>query len=176
VIFVVNGAGVAVLRELSPLMTAIVFAGRTGVAFAAQIGTQKVNEEINAIVRFGLDPLRFLVRPRLLAAALVVPLLTVMAAVAGRIGGALVMLDFDVGFALSYDQLLGAVGIADLSIGLVKALAFGVTIAAIGAAPGYFTRPPPSRSQIQTSERGHDECRAGHFGFGVTRVLVKYPG
>jgi phospholipid/cholesterol/gamma-HCH transport system permease protein len=133
VIFVVNGVGVAMLRELGPLMTAIVFAGRTGAAFAAQIGTQKVNEEINAIVTFGLDPVRFLVLPRLLAAALVVPLLTVMADVVGLIGGALVMLDFDVGFAQFYNQLLGAVGIADFLVGLVKALVFGVTIAAIGA-------------------------------------------
>jgi phospholipid/cholesterol/gamma-HCH transport system permease protein len=139
VIFVVNGVGVAMLRELGPLMTAIVFAGRTGAAFAAQIGTQKVNEEINAIVTFGLDPVRFLVLPRLLAAALVVPLLTVMADVVGLIGGALVMLDFDVGFAQFYNQLLGAVGIADFLVGLVKALVFGVTIAAIGCQRGLAT-------------------------------------
>src|SRR4030095_10097431 len=56
VLFVVNGVGIAMLRELGALMTAIVFAGRTGAAFAAQIGTQKVNEEVNAIVTFGLDP------------------------------------------------------------------------------------------------------------------------
>ena len=61
VIFVVNGVGVAMLRELGALMTAIVFAGRTGAAFAAQIGTQKVNEEVNAISTFGLDPIHFLV-------------------------------------------------------------------------------------------------------------------
>ena len=68
VIFVVNGVGIAILRELGVLMTAIVFAGRTGAAFAAQIGTQKVNEEVNAIATFGLDPVHFLVLPRLLAA------------------------------------------------------------------------------------------------------------
>jgi len=65
VIFVVDGVGVAMLRELGALMTAIVFAGRTGAAFAAQIGTQKVNEEVNAIMTFGLDPVHFLVLPRL---------------------------------------------------------------------------------------------------------------
>src|SRR5205085_10471148 len=63
VIFVVNGVGIAMLRELGALMTAIVFAGRTGAAFAAQIGTQKVNEEVNAISTFGLDPIQFLVVP-----------------------------------------------------------------------------------------------------------------
>src|SRR6202011_4251356 len=83
VIFIVNGVGVAMLRELGALMTAIVLAGRTGAAFASQIGTQKVNEELNAISTFGLDPVHFLVLPRLLAAILVVPLLTVLADVAG---------------------------------------------------------------------------------------------
>jgi len=77
VIFVVNRVGIAMLRELGPLMTAIVFAGRTGAAFAAQIGTQKVNEEVNAISTFGLDPVHFLVLPRLIAAVLVLPLLAV---------------------------------------------------------------------------------------------------
>ncbi len=109
VIFVVNGVGIAMLRELGPLMTAIVFAGRTGAAFAAQIGTQKVNEEVNAIVTFGLDPVHFLVLPRLLAAALVMPLLSVLAGVIGMFGGALVLLSFDIGFVQYYNQLLGAV-------------------------------------------------------------------
>jgi len=139
VIFVVNGVGVAMLRELGPLMTAIVFAGRTGAAFAAQIGTQKVNEEVNAIVTFGLDPVRFLVLPRLLAAAIVVPLLVVFANVVGIFGGAMVMLGFDVSFIQYYNQLLTAVGPADLIVGLLKAFVFGVVIAAIGCRRGLST-------------------------------------
>ena len=98
VIFVVNGVGAAMLRELGALMTAIVFAGRTGAAFAAQIGTQKVNEEVNAITTFGLDPIHFLVLPRLVAAMLVVPLLAVLADIVGILGGALVMTTFDISF------------------------------------------------------------------------------
>jgi len=139
VIFVVNGVGVAMLRELGPLMTAIVFAGRTGAAFAAQIGTQKVNEEVNAIVTFGLDPVPFLVLPRLLAAALVMPLLCVLADVIGLFGGALVMLDFDIGFVQFYNQLLGAVHAADFVVGIVKATVFGLAIAAIGCQRGLAT-------------------------------------
>lgn len=139
VIFVVNGVGVAMLRELGPLMTAIVFAGRTGAAFAAQIGTQKVNEEINAISTFGLDPVRFLVLPRLLASMLVVPLLAVLADIIGVFGGALVMVGFDVSFTQFYYQLIGAVGIADLMLGLFKALVFGLTVAAIGCERGLAT-------------------------------------
>lgn len=139
VIFVVDGVGVAMLRELGALMTAIVFAGRTGAAFAAQIGTQKVNEEVNAILTFGLDPMEFLVLPRLLAALLVVPLLTVLADVVGLFGGALVMAAFDVGFVQFYNHLLGAVDVGDLMTGIVKAAVFGLTIAAIGCQRGLAT-------------------------------------
>jgi phospholipid/cholesterol/gamma-HCH transport system permease protein len=139
VIFVVDGVGVAMLRELGALMTAIVFAGRTGAAFAAQIGTQKVNEEVNAILTFGLEPVHFLVLPRLLAAMLVVPLLTVLADVVGIFGGALVLASFDIGFVQFYNHLLGAVGVDDFLVGLVKATVFGLAIAAIGCERGLST-------------------------------------
>jgi phospholipid/cholesterol/gamma-HCH transport system permease protein len=140
VIFIVNGVGVAMLRELGALMTAIVLAGRTGAAFAAQIGTQKVNEELNAISTFGLDPVHFLVLPRLLAAILVVPLLTVLADVVGIFGGALVMATtFDIGFLQFYNQLLGAVTATDFGLGIVKSAVFGLTIAAVGCHRGLTT-------------------------------------
>jgi phospholipid/cholesterol/gamma-HCH transport system permease protein len=139
VIFVVNGVGIAMLRELGALMTAIVLAGRTGASFAAQIGTQKVNEELNAIATFGLDPIEFLVLPRLLAALLVVPLLTVLADIVGLLGGALVMTRFDVGFLQFYAQLRGAVTVGDLMLGIVKAAVFGLTIAAVGCHRGLAT-------------------------------------
>lgn len=139
VIYVVNGVGVAMLRELGPLMTAIVFAGRTGAAFAAQIGTQKVNEEVNAISTFGLDPVHFLVLPRLIAATLMVPLLAVLADLVGLFGGALVMAKFNIGFAQFYSQLLGAVTAGDFVLGIVKAATFGLTIAAIGCQRGLAT-------------------------------------
>jgi phospholipid/cholesterol/gamma-HCH transport system permease protein len=139
VIFVVNGVGIAVLRELGALMTAIVLAGRTGAAFAAQIGTQKVNEELDAISTFGLDPIEFLVLPRLLAAVLVVPLLTALADIVGIFGGALVMTTFDVSFLQFYTQLLRAVTAGDLVLGIVKAAVFGLTIAAVGCHRGLTT-------------------------------------
>ena len=139
VIFVVDGVGIAMLRELGPLMTAIVFAGRTGAAFAAQIGTQKVNEEVNAISTFGLDPIHFLVLPRLLAAMLVLPLLAVIADIVGLFGGALVMSTFDVSFVQFYNQLLGAVSASDFVLGIAKAAVFGLTIAAVGCQRGLAT-------------------------------------
>jgi len=139
VIFVVDGVGIAMLRELGALMTAIVFAGRTGAAFAAQIGTQTVNEEVNAITTFGLDPIHFLVLPRLVAAMLVMPLLTVLADIVGIFGGALVMTTFDISFLQFHSQLLGAVTADDFVLGLVKATVFGLTIAAVGCQRGLAT-------------------------------------
>ena len=139
VIFVVNGGAVAVLRELGPLMTAIVVAGRTGAGFAAQIGAQKVDEELDALRTFGLDPVEFLVLPRLLASITVVPMLTVFADIVGLIGGGLVMQSFDVTYLQSYTQLLGAVNAWDLVLGLIKAICFGLIIAAVGCHRGLTT-------------------------------------
>jgi phospholipid/cholesterol/gamma-HCH transport system permease protein len=139
VIFVVDGVGIAMLRELGALMTAIVFAGRTGAAFAAQIGTQKVNEEVNALTTFGLDPIYFLVLPRLLAAILVMPLLAVLADVVGLVGGALVMGAFDVTFAQFCNRILTAVHAGDFVLGLAKAGVFGAVIAAVGCQRGLAT-------------------------------------
>jgi phospholipid/cholesterol/gamma-HCH transport system permease protein len=139
VIYVVNGVGIAMFRELGALMTAIVFTGRSGAAFAAQLGTQKINEEVNAIRTFGLDPIPFLVLPRLLAALLVLPLLTVLADMVGLFGGALVMATFDVSFVQFYQQLLGAVTATDFVLGIVKAGVFGLVIAAVGCQRGLAT-------------------------------------
>jgi phospholipid/cholesterol/gamma-HCH transport system permease protein len=145
VIFVVNGVGKAMLRELGALMTAIVLAGRTGAAFAAQIATQKINEELNAISTFGLDPIQLLVLPRLLAAIMVVPLLTVLADVVGLFGGALVMATtFNLSYLQFYSQLLKAVTAQDFMLGVVKAAVFGLTVAAIGCHRGLRTGAGPA--------------------------------
>ena len=160
VIFVVDGVGIAMLRELGVLMTAIVFAGRTGAAFAAQIGTQKVNEEVNAIATFGLDPVHFLVLPRLLAAMLVLPLLTVLADLIGLFGGALVMVTFDVGFLQFYNQLLGAVTAGDFMLGIVKAAVFGLMIAAVGCHRGLDDRRRCDLGRPLGHERRRHQHRA----------------
>lgn len=140
VILVVDGVGKATLRELGPLMTAIVLAGRSGAAFAAQIGTQKVNEELNAISTFGLDSVAFLVVPRLLAAVIVVPLLAVLADVMGLFGGALVLATkFNISYPQFYSQLLKAITLNDFVLGIGKAALFGLTIAAIGCHRGFRT-------------------------------------
>ena len=139
VIFVVNGIGIAMTRELGPLMTAILFAGRSGSAFAAQLGTQKVNEELNALTTFGLSPMYFLVVPRLIASSLVVPLLSVFATILGILGGGLVMALYDITYTQFYVQLLKSVTVTDIVFGLVKAVIFGFVIALIGCRCGMNT-------------------------------------
>ena len=135
-IFVANLVSVSLLRELGPLLTAVILAGRTGSAFAAEIGTMKVNEEIAAIRTLGLDPMTMLVLPRLLAALLVMPALTLLMDASGIAGMSVVMQ------ALGYSpdaiaiQIRQTVALGDLFGGLFKAMMFGAAVAAIGCRCG----------------------------------------
>ena len=138
-IFVANAVSLAVLRELGPLMTAIVLAGRSGSAFAAEIGTMKVNEEIDALVTMGLSPVRFLVVPRLLAGFLLCPLLTVIADLLGLFGGAVVMRGFGIPLVTYFKQVESIATQGDLFGGLLKAFAFGLLIAGVGCLRGLKT-------------------------------------
>jgi phospholipid/cholesterol/gamma-HCH transport system permease protein len=139
VIYVVGGVGFGLLREIGPLMTAIVFAGRTGAAFAAQLGTQKINEEVNAITTFGINPITFMVIPRIIAAVLVMPLLTALADVLGLFGAAVVMLRYDISFLQFYNEAVYELTSWDFALGLIKAAIFGLTIAAVGCERGLAT-------------------------------------
>lgn len=138
-IFVVNLVALALLRELGPIMTAVVLAGRSGSAFAAEIGTMKVNEEINALETMGLDPMRFLVVPRVLAGFVVTPVLTVYANLLGVAGGFLVMMAQGFPFAALWNQLLGAVGPSDVMTGMIKSFVFGILVAGVGCLRGLQT-------------------------------------
>jgi phospholipid/cholesterol/gamma-HCH transport system permease protein len=143
-IYVANLVALSLLRELGPLMTAITLAGRSGSAFAAEIGTMKVNEEINALVTMGLDPVRFLVVPRLLAGFLLCPLLTILADMIGLIGGALVMKSFSVPMVTYFQQVEAAASVGDLLGGVAKAFVFGLLVAGIGCLQGLRTGEGPS--------------------------------
>lgn len=138
-IYIADSAGLMMTRELGPLITAILVAGRTGSAFAAEIGTMKVNEEIDALTTMGLDPVRFLVIPRVVAASIMTPLLTVFANLAGIAGGAIVMLSMDYPLVTYVNRLLSALGPADYLSGLIKALVFGILIASAGCLCGLKT-------------------------------------
>lgn len=150
-LYVVNLVSLAMLRELGPIMTAIVLAGRSGSAFAAEIGTMKVNEEISALTTMGLDPVRFLVAPRLLAGILVTPVLTIYADLVGVGGGLLVMGGRGYPLVILWNQLVSAVGINDVVAGLIKAFVFGALVAGIGCLRGLQTKSGASAVGISTT-------------------------
>lgn len=136
-IYVVNLLGVSVLREIGTLMTAIIVAGRSGSAFTAQIGTMKVNQEVDAIATLGLDVMELLVVPRALALMISLPLMCFFADMMGLLGGA-VMSYFvlDITFAQFVKQLYAAVGVNHFLVGMVKAPVFALTIALVGCYEG----------------------------------------
>jgi phospholipid/cholesterol/gamma-HCH transport system permease protein len=128
------------LRELGVIMTAIVLAGRSGSAFAAEIGTMKVNEEINALRTMGLDPARFLVLPRVLAGMCAMPLLTIYANVVGILGGLIVVTTFGHTWSAVWTQLLGSATVSDVATGMIKSVFFGFLVSSIGCLRGLQTQ------------------------------------
>nr|WP_080885164.1 MlaE family lipid ABC transporter permease subunit [Nitrospira japonica] len=139
-IYVANLIGLSMLRELGPLLTAIILAGRSGSAFAAELGTMKVSEELDALVTMGLEPVDFLVVPRVLAAVVMTPLLAIWAGFLGLIGGAVVMRSLGFPFVTYVIQVESAVTVSDMIGGLSKAFVFGIVVAAIGCLRGLQTR------------------------------------
>lgn len=139
-LFIANLVGLSILRELGPLMTAIVLAGRSGSAFAAELGTMKVREEIDALKTMGLDPVRFLIVPRVVAAVAMTPLLTVFADLIGLLGGAVVMRSLGFPLITYFHQVQYAVSYGSLIGGLVKAFVFGILVAGIGCQRGLQTK------------------------------------
>ena len=138
-LFVANLIALSMLRELGPLMTAIILAGRSGSAFAAELGTMKVREEIDALKTMGLDPVRFLVVTRVVAAVAMTPLLTIFADLLGLMGGSVVMLSLGFPLITYFNQIQYAVTYGSLLGGLLKAFVFGILVAAIGCLRGLQT-------------------------------------
>jgi phospholipid/cholesterol/gamma-HCH transport system permease protein len=138
-IFVADLIGVSMLRELGPLMASILLTARSGSAFAAEIGTMKVNEEIDALSTMGLEPVRFLVVPRVLAALGVVPALAMLTSLSGLVGGAVVFRSLGFPLVVYIDRIRDFVTVGDVLGGLFKALAFGVIVAAVGCQRGLQT-------------------------------------
>ncbi len=136
-VYVVDLLAISVLREVGILLTAIVIAGRSGSAFTAQLGSMKVNEEIDALRTLGLDPLEVLVIPRLLALMITLPMLAFVADIMGLLGGAVMAwasLGIDPG--LFIELLNDAVSVTSFSIGLIKAPFFAILIALVGCYEG----------------------------------------
>jgi phospholipid/cholesterol/gamma-HCH transport system permease protein len=137
-IFIVDLVGLAMLRELSPLLTAIIIAGRSGSAYAAQIGTMKITEEIDALRTIGVGPHELLVLPKMLALIIALPLLTVFADVAGVFGGMVMASSkLDVSFDVFLNRLGDAISLSSFLVGIVKAPVFAAIIALTGCFQGF---------------------------------------
>lgn len=127
----------AMVREMAAIMTAIIMAGRTGAAYAAQIGTMKVNEEVDALTTLGMNPIDFLVTPRVLALILMMPLLTLYASLMGILGGGLVgIATLDVSPLQYASETIAAVNLSSLFSGLFKSIVYGILVALAGCQQG----------------------------------------
>ena len=137
-IFVADLVGIATTRELGPFITAIVVAGRSGSAIAAEIGTMVVTEEIDALRTMGLNPTRYLVVPRCLALAIALPCLAVIADLVAIFGGMVIgVLNLGLSFHTYFNQTLQAIYVSDFLTGILKAGVFGVVIANVGVFEGF---------------------------------------
>lgn len=135
-IYVANLVVIGMLREMGVLMTAVVMAGRTGAAYAAQLGTMQTNEEIDAITTMGISPIEFLVLPRMLALIVIMPLLTLYADLLGIVGGGIVAGGMGISPIQYIMQGETALTFSHVAVGLLKAVVFAVLIAVAGCRAG----------------------------------------
>jgi len=138
-ILMVNLVGLGLVREMGPLLTAVLLAGRTASAFAAEIGTMKINQEINALTTMGLNPIRFLIVPRILATMLITPLLEIFLIIFGLAGCYAVMAALGYSLDAFLNQLYQSIHTADYIGGLIKVFVFGWVIAGVGCLHGLKT-------------------------------------
>ena len=138
-VYVSDMLAIALFRELGPIITAIILAGRTGSAFAAEIGTMKVNEELDALTTMGLPPVRFLVMPRVAAAVLAMPVLTIFAELTGLFGGAIVLSAMRIPPEVYWAHVKGISTVGMITFGLLKSMLFGAVVGLIGCSAGMRT-------------------------------------
>jgi len=154
-IYIANLVGIALVRELGPLMTAVLLIGRTSSSFAAEIGTMKINQEVDALITMGLSPIKFLTITRVIATTLMTPLLSMFLILFGLIGCFIVMHVLGFNFHVYLNQLEEAVKMPDLLGGLVKSVVFGFMAGSIGCLYGLKTK-----------------MGASGVGFSTTRAVV----
>jgi phospholipid/cholesterol/gamma-HCH transport system permease protein len=136
-IYIASLVGIAIVREMAPMMTAIILAGRSGAAFAAELGTMTVNEEIDALRTAGFSPMEFLVLPRLLALSIMMPLLSLYASFLGILGGALVSKTLSgISFTLYMQQTTEVLNATQFFLGAIKAFIYGILVAVAGCMRG----------------------------------------
>ena len=135
-VYVADLVALGMVREMAPLMTAVIMAGRTGAAYAAQLGTMQTREEIDAIETLGISPMEFLVLPRMLALVLVMPMLCIYSDVLGMLGGAPVAMAMDVTWGQYLAGAQEVVTVTHIATGVAKSVVFGLLIGAAGCRAG----------------------------------------
>jgi phospholipid/cholesterol/gamma-HCH transport system permease protein len=175
-VYVADLVVIVLFRELGPLFTAFLLTSRSASAFAAEVGTMKVNEEIDALVTMGLDPVRFLVLPRLVAVLCVIPLLTVFHQLLGLIGCGLVMASWNVPATIYLERIRNAATLTDFFGGLVKTFVFGALVAGVGCLRGLQTRTGPTAVGDATTRAVVSGMIAIIAADGVFAVLYYYLG
>ena len=138
-VYVADLIAIGLFRELGPVITAIVLTGRTGSAFAAELGTMTVNEEVDALTTFGMPPVLFLALPRVIASTLALPLLSIFTTLAGLLGGMAVLLTLQVPFVTYWNRVAASATLTHIGIGLSKAVVFGLLVGGVGCAHGLQT-------------------------------------
>jgi phospholipid/cholesterol/gamma-HCH transport system permease protein len=175
-LFIMDLVAITLVRELGPLITAIIMAGRSGSAFAAEIGTMKVNDEVNALITMGLDPVKYLAIPRVLAGMLSMPLLTIFTNIFGLLGAAAVVMSMGYPLVTCLDRVVSSVGIADLAGGLFKTLVFGLLISGIGCLRGLQTKAGAQSVGISTTKAVVSGIILIIVADGVFAVIFYYLG
>lgn len=150
-IYVSDLAAIALVRVLGPFITAIILAGRSGSSYAAELGTMKINDEIDALKTMGLDPVGFLVVPKFLATICIAPLLTVLTNLAGLVGTGFVILSLGFPLVTYTNHLQTAIDPKILLIGLFKSMVFGALITGVGCLRGLQTKTGASAVGISTT-------------------------
>lgn len=137
-LYIADLVGFTILKEMGPLMVAMISTGRAGSAFAAEIGTMKINEEINALSTMGIEPVRMLVVPKLLAMIVVIPLLTVFGDICGVFGGFIVGTGLmGIPMAAYYERTVRVLTLSAFNIGIIKSVVFAIIIALVGCYRGF---------------------------------------
>ncbi len=162
-IFVADLVGIAMVREMGVVMTGIIMSGRTGAAFAANLGSMKANQEIDALSTFGFNPFDFLVLPRLLALILMMPILTIYANLVGILGGMLVGMMVEIPPVLYWNQTVGAISLTTASLGVMKSVFFGAAIAIAGCLQGM---------NAETSSAGVGQATTRAVVASITAIIV----
>ena len=161
--FVANMLAIALFRELGPVITAVILAGRTGSAFAAEIGTMKVNEELDALTTMGLPPVRFLVLPRVASAILSMPVLTIFCELAGLVGGAIVLQAMGVPTVVFWRGVTKSTTVYMICEGLTKGALFGLLVGLIGCLAGM---------RIRLSSDGVGRSTTSAVVWGIVAIVV----